>query len=92
MPRAAKTAQMRPLSPKPRFKSACRIALRMSRKVGLAGASRRPSVTSARARLTPVARSVGGDQPGAEVPERLHPDLPVGVRLGPRPEIVPKSP
>src|SRR5829696_1698670 len=49
IPRAANTAQMRSRSPKPRFRSACRIALRMSRKVGFAAASRRPSVTSARA-------------------------------------------
>ena len=49
IPRPANTAQIRSRSPKPRFTSACRIALRMSRKLGSAGASRRPSVISARA-------------------------------------------
>ena len=74
MPRAAKTAQIWSRRPRPRTTSACRIALRMSRKDGSGGDRRMPSVTS-RARVRRADRT-------PQVPQRLGPDLAVAVHLG----------
>ena len=56
------------------------IALRMSRNVGSSGARRSPPVMYARARLEAVRLAVRGDERGPERPQRLPPDLAVGVR------------
>ena len=91
MPRAANTSQMRAQSPKALSELAVRMASRMSRYVGAAGAIRMASVTSARARKIPGPRPWAAISARAQVPQRLGPDLAVGVHLGDSPITLPKS-
>ena len=75
MPRSAKIAHSAASFAPPKFtRSAWMIAFRMSRKDGAGGDSSMPRVT--RASVT------GGAERLADLPERLRPDLTVGVHLG----------
>ena len=76
MPRCANSFQIvSRFAPPLAARSACRIELRMSRNDGFAGASSIARVT--------IISTVRRAERVAEIPERLAPDLAVGVHLGP---------